>query len=241
MAMTKSQRPSPLARPPQPGGETGGPASAGTQVELRKGRRLALAAEDGNPLFVVERGCLTLDAELADERRQVLMLLYPGDIISQSAAPPLRQIGLTSIVPSTVTRVRLMSNESVCAACGLLPSALPARLARLGARLGLHALAIGRLNGEERLASLLIEMATHLGTPATGGISIALPLSRSDMADYLALNPDTLSRLVSRLKARGLIATPNRSLITIRDLPAIKRLSPLADALDRMRTDAAPR
>ncbi len=213
----------------------------GTRIELRKSRRIALANEEGRPIFVVERGCVTLDVMLPDERRQVLLLLYPGDIISHSAAPPLREIGLTAVTAVALTRVRLDTPENLCVACGLLPEALPARLARLGARVGLHALAVGRLSGEERLATLLVEMAIHLGTPAPGGISIPLPLSRNDMADYLALNPDTLSRLFSRLKARGLIATPSRSLVTIRDLEAVKRLTPLAEALDQMQKDAAPR
>lgn len=230
MTSQRTRRPEATPAASTPGSEIRG----GARIEMRKARRLTLASEEANPFFFVDRGCLTLDADVGVDRRQVLLLLYPGDIIARAAAPPLTQIGLTAVTPAVVTRVRLTNPDVVCSVCGLLPETLPARLARLSARLGLHSLALGRLNGEERLATLLVEMSIHLGAPTPAGISIPLPLSRGDMADYLALNPDTLSRLFTRLKSRGLIATPTRSLVTIHDLAAVKRLTPLAAALSQM-------
>ena len=58
-----------------------------------------------------------------------------------------------------------------------------------------------------------------------------LPFNRKDIADYLGLNPDTLSRIMSRLKAAGLIAHSERNRAVVRDFPALAARSPAARSL----------
>jgi CRP/FNR family transcriptional regulator len=58
-----------------------------------------------------------------------------------------------------------------------------------------------------------------------------MPLSRTDMADYLGLNADTLSRTMSRLRASGLISHPERHRAVVRDFAALAALSPAAPSL----------
>lgn len=56
-------------------------------------------------------------------------------------------------------------------------------------------------------------------------------MSRNDIADYLALNADTLSRIMSRLKARGLIAQTGRSRIVVPNWKSLCEESPVAGTL----------
>jgi CRP/FNR family transcriptional regulator, anaerobic regulatory protein len=213
------------------------------RIGLRRRQRLALQHGGPEHVFVIESGCLTLDAMLPENRRQVALILYAGDIITRSAAPPLAQVGLTAMLPSMMARLRLDDSTDAAIPGGAslsLPQALVVNCAtaRLAARSALHTIAIGRLNGEERIATLFLEMALYLGKPTPGGYSLEIPLSRNDMADYMALNPDTLSRLVSRLRARGLVTMPTRSRATIKDLAALEALTPLAQSLHQLREDA---
>jgi CRP-like cAMP-binding protein len=90
---------------------------------------------------------------------------------------------------------------------------------------------LGGLSGEQRVASFLIELALRLGTPGGSGISFDLPLSRTDIADHLALNADTLSRIMSRLKTRGLIAQTGRTRAVIPDWTRLCELTPVADTV----------
>lgn len=208
--------------------------NGGVRLALRRRQRIALHQAAPDHLFLIESGCLTLDAVLPQERRQVTMILYAGDIISRAAAPPVGQIGLTAMLPSMVQRVRAADLTLDMHTAARAPIDLAATTARLAARSGLHTIAIGRLTGEERMATLLLEMALYLGRPTPGGQSFEIPLSRNDMADYMALNPDTLSRLVSRLRASGLVSMPSRSRANIRDLAALEAMTPLAKALHEL-------
>ena len=210
------------------------------RMDLARRKQIGLRANAPAYLYVLESGCLTVDVVLPDERRQVLLILYPGEMVSQEVVPPLHQACLTAILPSVVSRMYLPE-----AAAGHVPGDqtlhdYAVANARLMARSSLHAMMIGRLTGEERLAALLIEMALFMGTQTVGGYTFELPLTRDDMADYLALNPDTLSRMISRLKVRQLISMPSRHRVIIKDFSALAAATPLAEALQLLHasTDA---
>ena len=67
--------------------------------------------------------------------------------------------------------------------------------------------------------------------PGAAGVAFELPLSRTEIADYLALNADTLSRIMSRLKGRGLVARTGRDRALVADWDGLCAMSPLAGAL----------
>jgi CRP/FNR family transcriptional regulator len=92
-------------------------------------------------------------------------------------------------------------------------------------------LLLGRKTARERLASFLVSRVTaqiaapipampHQGTPR-----VALPMTRSDIADYLGLTIETVSRTLTRFKGERLIDIPNASAIVIRDLALLASLS----------------
>jgi len=99
-------------------------------------------------------------------------------------------------------------------------------------RLALHAATLGQFDCEQRVATLLVELALHTGVNSPGGVvAFDLPFNRKDIADYLGLNPDTLSRIMSRLKTAGLIGHSKRNRAVVRDFPALASRSPAARSL----------
>lgn len=73
-------------------------------------------------------------------------------------------------------------------------------------------LTLGRKSASEKIASFLLLIAQNVD-PATGGhpaVSFDLPLSRSEIADYLGLTIETVSRRLTKLNADGVIAIHNR-------------------------------
>jgi CRP/FNR family transcriptional regulator len=83
---------------------------------------------------------------------------------------------------------------------------------------------LGRLSAAERLASFLLGLARE--TPGADAC-IELPMTRSDIADYLGLTIETVSRKLHELRLLGLIRldTPSRVRITDHD-----RIEALAEA-----------
>jgi CRP/FNR family nitrogen fixation transcriptional regulator len=85
---------------------------------------------------------------------------------------------------------------AIQASPGFLPLAL-----RTLSRAQRHLLVVGRQNAIERVAAFLLDMAERQG----GLDRIDLPMSRGDIADYLGLTVETVSRIFTKLRAKGII------------------------------------
>jgi CRP/FNR family transcriptional regulator, anaerobic regulatory protein len=187
-------------------------------INLRRRQRHTLCQVDSDDVIVVESGCVALDALLPRDRRQIMLVLYPGDVLPCRGTPHGLSIGLTALSPAHLLRVPRRPEQARA-------------VDRLVARSMLYTWALGRLSIEERVATLFAELVDHLGKSVPGGWTFEMPLLRSDIADHLAVNPDTLSRLMSRLKASGILRMPTRRHVLVRDLAGLRALTPLADAI----------
>lgn len=200
-------------------------------VRARRRQRLALRCDHADTAYVVRSGMLVMHAQVPGQRRQVLGIYYPGDVFRSASAPPLPEVALMAGAPSEALRMRWSAVESIAASEPAIATALGRQLARQQARRALQIAVIGALPGEERVASFLLELALHFGTASAGGIGFEMPLTRADVADYLALNPDTLSRIMSRLKAQGIVTVAGRGRVLANDWNALCRHSPIAESV----------
>lgn len=95
-------------------------------------------------------------------------------------------------------------------------------------------LLLGRKSAEEKVASFLLMVARRMqlvGCKALTGTGIAfeLPLARSDIADFLGLTIETVSRQFTRLKVSGIIALEGARNIVILDLARLQSVSECED------------
>jgi CRP/FNR family transcriptional regulator, nitrogen fixation regulation protein len=84
-----------------------------------------------------------------------------------------------------------------------------AALSRLQAQL----LILGRVTALEKVGSFILEMVSRLS--AANSNSVALPMSRYDIADYLAVSVETVSRSLTDLKHRGVIKLAGTRIVMI--------------------------
>jgi CRP/FNR family transcriptional regulator, nitrogen fixation regulation protein len=75
-------------------------------------------------------------------------------------------------------------------------------------------------SAQERVASFLLEMAGRV----VPGAAIELPMSRQDIADYLGLTIETISRTLTALESAGTIDLPTSRRIVLRNRPALNRM-----------------
>lgn len=208
-------------------------------VRARRRQRLAISIDQAETLYLVRSGQLLVTASIPGRRHLVIGVLFPGDVFRTSFAPPLPEIALTSANLAEVGRMRWSAAEALLRTDSDLDSAIHRRCAVQQARLAMHMATVGSLTGEERAASFLVDLALRVGYPVAGGIAVDLALSRSDIAEHLSLNADTLSRIMSRLKSRNLFALAGRGRAIIKDFSALCALTPLASALHEMTPNAA--
>ncbi len=82
-------------------------------------------------------------------------------------------------------------------------------------------LLLGRKCAEERVVSFLLAIHRKCGE----GAEIELPMSRLDMADYLGLTIETVSRMMTSLTRRGFIHATGRHKIALRKLSALRDIA----------------
>lgn len=134
------------------------------------------------------------------------------------------------VVPASTLHDRMMSSNR---ASRLLLDILGQRLAR---KEYIH-LSLARDNAAQRMAAFLLDLSTHQSRAGLAGDNISLPMSRGEIASYLALAVETVSRLLTRMQ-RDRILKVHRHNVEILDHTALMRLSGHADHPARS-TDAS--
>ncbi|MBB4145599.1 helix-turn-helix domain-containing protein [Rhizobium rhizoryzae] len=170
----------------------------------------------GVPLtFRLLRGCVVLYRELSDERRQILDIFGPGWVISGE------HVDLHECRAMAVCDPRLEEIETEQNAEAINEAAM-----RMLKRAQAHGLVLGRQTATERVASALLDLSGQFTRQGHDGrSSFLLYLSRSELADWLGLTHETVSRCLSRFKRDRLIAFDQPELITIRDRQGLLALA----------------
>jgi CRP-like cAMP-binding protein len=206
-------------------------APRATKLRLRRGQTIGLSL-DNDTLFIVRSGALTLHVAMPDTARQIVAILLPGDLLRSSLVPPHANADLTAASQAEIWRLRWSELEDIATREPALARYTQSALAAQMTRQWVHLAAIARFSGEQRVATMLIELALRSAEPSpSGGFALDMPFSRKEVADYLGLNPDTLSRIMSRLRTTGVLGHSERNKIIVRDAAALTRLSPAASCL----------
>ncbi len=92
-----------------------------------------------------------------------------------------------------------------------------------------HMLRLGCMGAQARIASFLLEMRGQLTSPGSNRSFLSLPMARQDIAEYLGLKPETVSRHFTRLRAAGIIDTPAPKHVIVKDNGRLLALAGLRD------------
>ncbi|MDB5397588.1 MAG: fixK [Rhodospirillales bacterium] len=192
----------------------------GTVQSVRAGCGLYAEGDAAGYWYRVTSGVLRTCKLLPDGRRQIDDFLFPGDFFGLEARPDhsfaAEAVTGAAVVRYSRTRLDLLAADDVCVSARLLQLTLK-QLGKAHERL----LLLGRKTAGEKLASFLLEMLDR--SPALD--SIDLPMSRTDIADYLGLTIETVSRTFSSLKQNEVVALPNAQRVIILDRDALEELT----------------
>ena len=193
---------------------SGSARSSSPELRLRRGERLAPDRAQG--LLVVSEGLVAVSTVLPDGRRQILCLNVPGETVCPICESTVWLEGLAD------SAIRQMPAEGDDVGAAMLRLAHQ-RLKDANA----HLLSLGRFDGTERVAAFLVDMCRRVGRPILGGgAALHLPMSRDDIADYLGLNAETVSRILSRMKRADLLRFGAPTDILVPDLARLADRSP---------------
>jgi CRP/FNR family transcriptional regulator, nitrogen fixation regulation protein len=177
--------------------------------------------EPADYIFEVINGAVRTYKVLSDGRRQICAFHLPGDIFGLENGKTYR-FTAEAIVETTARVVRRHSLEYVAASDVRVTRNLLSMTAKNLLHAEDHMLLLGRKTSLERVAAFLLEMDERL--KGTG--MLALPMSRRDIADYLGLTLETVSRALSDLRGRGILefSETSQRQIVLQDRAQLRKL-----------------
>ena len=167
--------------------------------------------------YKVVSGAVRITKQLADGRRHIAEFFFAGDCFGFDNTPE-RMFSAEAIGDAIVMRFSRSATERLIDEHPRLARQLCAMMLRDLAHAQTRMLLLGRMTAPERVANFLIELAER----KDAGRLIDVPMSRTDVADYLGLTIETVCRVLSALKRDGMIATPTPHQIELRDRKAIE-------------------
>ena len=200
----------------------------GECVQLRPQQCMSLPSAE--KVVLLREGMLAIDAMPAKGKLQILDFLVAGDVVSGSVVLPTRGASLRAITRTSLVSLDASANDFDMPA-HQYRTFLLAQCQNQLARVNIYQLMIGRLETEPRVASFLLGLVLRNAGGESPDLTIALPMSRTDIANYLVINSDTLSRTMMRFRALGLIERATRHAIRVIDLDGLRKKSPLAPLL----------
>ena len=184
---------------------------------VKEGKALISEGEANDSLFVVVDGSFRLVRHLEDGRRQIVGFLFRGDVIGMQ---PTKSSFHTAeaLDPSMVCRFPHHYLDEVSVKFPGIKDRLLARGQTEIEKAEAHIVLLGKKTAEERVMSFLEMLKMHSEADDN---TVFLSMSRQDIADFLGLRLETLSRTLASLKKRGdLSDVSGRKVIFADQLPA---------------------
>ena len=190
--------------------------------KVKAGKTLFAEGDDADTVFEIVQGILKLYKLLPDGRRQIMGFVSTDKLIgfSDEDMYPYSVEALTDVSLCRYSRSQF----------DRLLDEVPgfARRVLTGRSQDLHSaqdqmLLLGRKTAIERIATFLL----HLGKLqlVSGGTSLHVPMTRADIADYLGLTIETVSRTLTKLKRDKIISLPEAVRITVVDRGRLEELA----------------
>jgi CRP/FNR family transcriptional regulator, nitrogen fixation regulation protein len=191
----------------------------GATMSFSRNEEIYGEGEPADYLYKVASGAVRMYKVLSDGRRQIGAFYLPGDMFGlefgDAHASSAEAIGDATVLVFKRSAVLALSARDADVARELWEMT-----ARELQRAQGHMLLLIK-SAQERVASFLMEMAGR----GCGSDEVALPMSRQDIADFLGLTIETVSRTISQLENAHAIALPSSRRVGLRNRAMLSRLT----------------
>ncbi len=175
--------------------------------------------EPAEYLYKLVSGAVRTSKILNDGRRQIGEFYMPGDIFGLEMGND-HSFSAEAITDAKVIVIKRSAVEALATRDNDVARQLWATTGRELQRMQEHILLLIK-PAQERVAGFLLEMAGRIKSTT----EVELPMSRQDIADYLGLTIETVSRTLTILENSAAIALPSSRRIVLRNRAALRRLN----------------
>jgi CRP/FNR family transcriptional regulator, nitrogen fixation regulation protein len=206
--------------PPQPARLRGDMLDMmGAQMSFPRNAEIYGEGEAADYIYRVVTGAVRTYKVLADGRRQIGGFYLPGDIFGLEPADE-HTFSAEAIAESKVLVIKRSAVVALAERNSEVARQLWTLTGRELRRVQDHILLLIK-SAQERVAAFLLEMAERI----SAGNAVDLPMSRQDIADYLGLTIETVSRTLTQMESLATIEVPSSRHIVLRNRAALTRLN----------------
>jgi CRP/FNR family transcriptional regulator len=182
-------------------------------ARVKAGEYLYFEGDLVENMYEVRSGVLRLTRLLEDGRRQVIAFGYAGDLVGFPSEGS-HHADCDVLMDARLRPIHVSNIESGNTNPDLHSYLVQAALMEIAAMQD-HFMMLGRKSAQEKVASFLTTLAQRVGQVNGGTTYVNLPMSRADIADFLGLTTETVSRTLTQLRKTGLISIHQIHTVTI--------------------------
>lgn len=191
----------------------------GVRMRFKRNEEIFGAGESSDYVYRVQSGAVRTMKFSSDGRRQILAFHLPGDVFGLELGDT-HEFTAEAIVDSEIVLTRRSVIERAAAEDAEAARALLRLAATQLHEAQEHALLLGRKGAGERVAAFILKLSDRI----RGRKELDLPMSRLDIADYLALTIETVSRAFTQMERECAIALPSSRHVVVRNRHALEQL-----------------
>lgn len=175
--------------------------------------------------FIVRQGLVKIIHTLTDGRQQIIDFLRSGDVLVWRENDTAFQKSVEAMSDVEICEIDLPALLDVSAHTPEVgQSLLVAAMGEID-RKNNQVMMLGRKRAEERVASFLLALSDRARAHGDASDRLRLPMSRAEIADYLGLTTETVSRAFTLLREEGLIRLPKPQEVEICHFAAIAEIA----------------
>jgi len=198
---------------------------AGDRTRIKKGATLYRAGEPFTALYAIRSGSCKTAVLTEDGREQIAGYHMLGDIIGlDGIASEQHGCQATALEDTEVCVLPFDQLETLARRFSALQRNLHQFLSREIGRDQNVMLLLGSMRAEERLAVFLLNLSDRYHRHGYSASEFVLRMTREEIGSYLGLKLETVSRLLSRFHAEGLLQVQGRA-VKLLDMPALRQLA----------------
>ena len=194
-----------------------------TRNRFERGQTLFTQEDSADYIFSLVAGVVACSHYLADGRRQIIAFLFPGDYIGMANGGSY-SYSAEAVTEGEYCRFPRKPFKDLLTKFGDFEGHCFQEVSNELAESQKHVLILGRKNATERVASFLLMLSERENRYGAHD-DIELPMMRVDIADYLGLTIETVSRTLTDLRKRGIIAAPNAHVVRILDAEELEEIA----------------
>jgi CRP/FNR family nitrogen fixation transcriptional regulator len=192
----------------------------GARLRFARNAEIVSEGEPADYVYKVADGAVRTCKLMSDGRRHIGAFYLPGDVFGLEAGEA-HGFSAEAVTACGIVLVRRSALLAASARDSQMAEGLLMQTAAHLQRAHSHMLLLARKNAQERVADFLLEMSARLPHAS----SLELPMGRQDIADYLGLTIETVSRTLTALERDGIIGIPASRRIVLRNRTALEGMN----------------